>query len=82
MQNKDMLQGKKNNGYRIREPGHAHSLNLKDSGADVTVVFFTKFKSKERAKEAGLNVMNTGEAVKQADIVMTFVNDEIQIAAL
>ena len=76
--NKDMLQGKKITVIGYGSQGHAHSLNLKDSGADVTVGLYEGSKSKERAKEAGLNVMNTGEAVKQADIVMILVNDEIQ----
>lgn len=58
--------------------GHAHALNLKDNGIDVTVGLYEGSKSKKRAEEAGLVVKNTGEAVKDADIVMILVNDEIQ----
>ncbi|MCI1930108.1 MAG: ketol-acid reductoisomerase [Clostridia bacterium] len=58
--------------------GHAHALNLKDNGIDVTVGLYEGSKSKKRAEEAGLVVKNIGEAVKDADIVMILVNDEIQ----
>ena len=58
--------------------GHAHALNLKDNGVDVTVGLYEGSKSKKRAEEAGLKVKNTGEAVKDADVVMVLVNDEIQ----
>ncbi|MCI1958716.1 MAG: ketol-acid reductoisomerase [Clostridia bacterium] len=58
--------------------GHAHALNLKDNGINVTVGLYEGSKSKKRAEEAGLVVKNTGEAVKDADIVMILVNDEIQ----
>jgi len=58
--------------------GHAHALNLKDNGVDVTVGLYEGSKSKARAEEAGLKVKNTAEAVKDADLVMVLVNDEIQ----
>ncbi len=58
--------------------GHAHALNLKDSGIDVTVGLYEGSKSKKRAEEAGLTVKNTADAVKGADIVMILVNDELQ----
>jgi ketol-acid reductoisomerase len=60
--------------------GHAHSLNLHDSGVDVIVGLYEGSKSAERAKEAGLKVMNTADAVKNADITMILVNDEKQAA--
>ena len=60
--------------------GHAHSLNLHDSGVDVIVGLYEGSKSTERAKEAGLKVMNTADAVKNADITMILVNDEKQAA--
>ena len=41
--------------------GHAHALNLKDNGVDVTVGLYEGSKSKKRAEEAGLKVKNTGE---------------------
>jgi ketol-acid reductoisomerase len=58
--------------------GHAHALNLKDSGVNVIVGLYEGSKSKDAAKKAGLRVMNTPEAVKAADLVMILVNDEKQ----
>ncbi|MGI5936965.1 MAG: ketol-acid reductoisomerase [Oscillospiraceae bacterium] len=60
--------------------GHAHALNLRDSGADVIVGLYEGSKSAEAAKAAGLTVMVTAEAVKAADLVMILVNDEKQPA--
>ena len=60
--------------------GHAHALNLHDSGVKVIVGLYEGSKSAEKAREAGLTVMNTGEAVKNADVVMILVNDEKQAA--
>ena len=59
--------------------GHAHALNLKDSGHNVIVGLYEGSKSKEIAQSAGLKVLNTDEAVKQADIIMILVNDEKQV---
>ena len=50
--------------------GHAHALNLHDSGVKVIVGLYEGSKSAQKAKDAGLTVMNTADAVKQADIVM------------
>jgi ketol-acid reductoisomerase len=58
--------------------GHAHALNLKDSGVDVIVGLYEGSKSAKAAQEAGLTVMNTADAVKKADVVMILVNDEKQ----
>ncbi len=60
--------------------GHAHALNLMESGADVVVGLYEGSKSAEKAKEAGLPVMLTADAVKAADMVMILVNDEKQAA--
>ena len=60
--------------------GHAHSLNLKESGANVVVGLYEGSKSAQAAKDAGLTVMLTADAVKAADIVMILVNDEKQAA--
>ncbi|MEA4824931.1 MAG: ketol-acid reductoisomerase [Clostridiaceae bacterium] len=60
--------------------GHAHALNLRDSGANVVVGLYEGSKSAQLAKEAGLAVMLTADAVKAADIVMILVNDEKQAA--
>lgn len=58
--------------------GHAHALNLKDSGMDVVIGLYEGSKSWAKAEQAGLTVMTTAEAVKQADVVMILVNDEKQ----
>ena len=58
--------------------GHAHALNLRDSGVSVIVGLYEGSRSWEKAEAAGLAVMNTPEAVKRADVVMILVNDEKQ----
>ncbi len=58
--------------------GHAHALNLHESGVNVVVGLYNGSKSWKVAEEAGLKVMTTEEAVKLADIVMILVNDEKQ----
>src|ERR1700693_3538481 len=50
--------------------GHAHALNLKDSGIDVIVGLREGSKSKAKAEAAGLRVLPTGEAVREGDIIM------------
>ena len=50
--------------------GHAHALNLKDSGIDVIVGLRDGSKSKAKAEAARLRVLPTGDAVREADIVM------------
>jgi ketol-acid reductoisomerase len=60
--------------------GHAHALNLKDSGADVVVGLYEGSKSLDVARKAGLRAVLTAEAVKAADLVMILVNDEKQPA--
>src|SRR5215213_4390502 len=58
--------------------GHAHALNLKDSGIDVIVGLRDGSSSKAKAEAAGLKVLPTGEAVKEADIVMVLLPDTEQ----
>jgi ketol-acid reductoisomerase len=60
--------------------GHAHALNLKDSGVNVIVGLYDGSKSKAKAEARGLKVMNTADAVKASDIVMILVPDEKQAA--
>ena len=60
--------------------GHAHALNLRDSGVKVIVGLYEGSKSAAKVREAGLTVMNTADAVKNADITMILVNDEKQAA--
>lgn len=56
--------------------GHAHALNLRDSGINVVVGLYEGSKSAQKAKARGLTVMNTAEAVKEGDFIMMLVNDE------
>jgi ketol-acid reductoisomerase len=58
--------------------GHAHALNLRDSGLDVIVGLYPGSKSKEKAEAAGLRVMSTADAAKAADTLMILVSDHIQ----
>ena len=58
--------------------GHAHSLNLKDSGVDVIVGLYEGSKSWTKAEKQGLRVMTAAEAAKNADIIMILINDEKQ----
>ena len=58
--------------------GHAHALNLKDSGVDVVVGLRPGSESAKKAEAAGLKVLAIEEAVKQADLVMILIPDEHQ----
>ena len=58
--------------------GHAHALNLRDSGVDVVVGLYPGSKSWAKAEAAGLKVMTVGDAAKAADVVMILVSDHIQ----
>ena len=58
--------------------GHAHALNLKDSGVKVVVGLYEGSKSWKKAEEAGLEVTTAFEAAKKADIIMILINDEKQ----
>ncbi len=58
--------------------GHAHALNLKDSGFNVVVGLYNGSKSWKRAEDAGFKVMTAADAAKAGDIVMILVNDEKQ----
>ena len=60
--------------------GHAHALNLKESGANVVIGLYEGSKSKAKAEAQGLTVYNTAEAAKMADIIMILINDEKQAA--
>src|SRR5471030_1419907 len=58
--------------------GHAHALNLRDSGVDVVVGLYAGSKSWAKAEAAGLRVMTTADAAKAANMVMILVSDHIQ----
>ena len=58
--------------------GHAHALNLKDSGCDVCVGLREGSKNWKAAEDAGLTVKTVAEAAKWGDIIMILINDEVQ----
>ena len=58
--------------------GHAHALNLKESGVNVIVGLYEGSKSWAKAEKAGLKVMTSFDAAKSADIIMILINDEKQ----
>lgn len=58
--------------------GHAHALNLKDSGLNVIIGLYKGSKSAKVAKERGFKVYETGEAVKKADVIMVAIPDTKQ----
>ena len=76
--NLDLLRDKKIAVIGYGSQGHAHSLNLKDSGLNVRVGLRTGSKSWKKAEEAGLTVKTVAEAAKEADIIMILINDEFQ----
>jgi ketol-acid reductoisomerase len=57
--------------------GHAHALNLKDSGLKVIIGLYKKSKSREVAKKLGFEVMDTAEAVKAADVIFVATPDTV-----
>lgn len=76
--NLEVLEGKKIAVIGYGSQGHAHALNLKESGQDVIVGLYNGSKSWNKAEEAGLKVMVAADAVKAADVIMILVNDEKQ----
>ena len=73
-----LLQGKKIAIIGYGSQGHAHALNLKDSGCDVIIGLYEGSKSWAKAEKQGLQVFTAAEAAKQADIIMILINDEKQ----
>ena len=76
--NLQKLVGKKITVLGYGSQGHAHALNLKENGMDVTIGLRKDSKTWSVAEEAGFAVKETGEAVKDADVVMVLIPDEIQ----
>ncbi len=58
--------------------GHAHALNLKESGVDVVVGLYEGSKSWKKAEEQELKVMTSADAAAWADIIMVLIPDELQ----
>ena len=75
---KELIKSKKIAVLGYGSQGHAHSLNLKDSGFDVVVGLYEGSKSKQKAEEKGLTVLSNSEAVKSADVIMFCLPDTIQ----
>ncbi len=76
--NLSLLEGKTIAIIGYGSQGHAHALNLKDSGCNVIIGLYEGSKSKAKAQAQGLKVYNTKEAAKMADIIMILINDEKQ----
>lgn len=73
-----LIQSKKVTIVGFGSQGHAHALNLRDSGVDVTVALRPGSKSWAKAEEQGLKVATIPEAVKTADVVMILAPDQYQ----
>ena len=58
--------------------GHAHALNLKESGVNVIIGLYEGSRSWKKAEEQGMEVYTAAEAAKKADIIMILINDEKQ----
>lgn len=78
--NLELLNGKTVAIIGYGSQGHAHALNLQESGVNVVVGLYEGSKSKAKAEAAGLKVMTTAEAAKAADIIMMLIPDEKQAA--
>ena len=75
-----VLQGKTLAVLGFGSQGHAHALNLKDSGANVLIGLYPKSKSRAVAKKFGFEVFDTAEAVRRADVIMVAIPDTKQPA--
>src|SRR5262249_31747906 len=73
-----LLEGRKVAVLGYGSQGHAHALNLRDSGVDVGVGLREGSGSWAKAEEAGLRVMSTAEACKEADVIMVLLPDTEQ----
>ena len=78
--NLDVLSGETVAIVGFGSQGHAHALNLHESGVNVIVGLYKGSKSWKKVEDLGLKVMETADAVKAADIVMVLAPDEKQAA--
>ena len=76
--NLGLLEGKTVASIGYGSQGHAHALNLHESGVDVIVGLYEGSKSWAKAEEAGLKVAVAADAAAKADIIMILINDEKQ----
>jgi ketol-acid reductoisomerase len=73
-----VIQGRKVAVIGYGSQGHAHALNLRDSGVDVRVGLAEGSKSKAKAEAEGLTVRSVADAVKEADLVVILTPDQVQ----
>jgi ketol-acid reductoisomerase len=78
--NLDLLNGKTVAIIGYGSQGHAHALNLKESGVNVVVGLYEGSSSATKAKDAGLAVHSVADAAKAADLIMILLPDEVQKA--
>ena len=76
--NLDLLVGKTVAIIGYGSQGHAHALNLNDSGVNVVVGLYPGSKSASKAEAAGLRVLSVAEATTAADLIMILLPDEVQ----
>jgi ketol-acid reductoisomerase len=72
-----VLQGKRIGVIGFGSQGHAHALNLKDSGLDVAVGLYPGSKSWKAVEESGLRVGNVREVAEQSDVIMILTPDQV-----
>ena len=76
--NISMLEGKTVAVIGYGSQGHAHALNMKESGVNVIIGLYEGSKSWAKAEKQGLTVYTAAEAAKKADVIMILINDELQ----
>ena len=74
----DILQGKTIGIIGYGSQGHCHALNLKDNGQKVMVGLHATSRSRENARQAGLEVADVDEVTRESDIVMVLIPDHVQ----
>ena len=75
-----IIQGRKVAVIGYGSQGHAHAMNLRDSGVEVAIGLREGSKSREKAEEAGFQVFTNAEAAKWADVIMLLAPDTSQAA--
>src|SRR5829696_3634552 len=75
---RSLIQGRKVAVLGYGSQGHAHALNLRDSGVDVRVGLKEGSKSRAKAEEQGLRVLDVAEAVEEADVIVILTPDQVQ----
>ena len=73
-----IIQGRKVAIIGYGSQGHAHAMNLRDSGVEVVIGLRKGSKSRQKAEEAGFQVLSTADAAKEADVIMVLAPDTSQ----